>query len=212
MNDLAFNLRLTVRSMRWLGPVLIALIWTMFTIASPGTALGNASNAFLMLVAVTCWLTVAIGNVDGDGHRELLAAAAGSPARLQRVRAGAAYLAGNAVALVITVVGIALATNPSHPVSQPRIIVACVLVQLAATAIGVGIGTLLHRPVVRNGGVTLLASAGALVVLILLPPVQRVLRELNDDRTDGLVVLTVVALAAGIAAVAVSGALADRLN
>jgi hypothetical protein len=209
---IAFNLRLTVRSMRWFGAVLLALIWTSFTIADPGTALGNASSAFLMVVAVTCWITVAVGNVDDDGHRELLTAVAGSPARLQRWRAISAYVAGNAIALVSTVIGIALATSPSRPVSNVRIVGACVLLQLAATAIGVGIGTLLHRPVLRNGGVTLLVSVGALVVLVLLPPVQHVLRELNDDRTGGLVVLSLVALVAGTAAVALSGALADRLN
>jgi hypothetical protein len=209
---ITFNLQLTARSMRWFGAALLALVWTSFTIASPGPALGNASNAFMMIVAVTCWLTVAVGNVDDDGHRELLAAAAGSPARLHRSRARSAFVAGNAIALVSTVVGIALATSPSRHISTVRIIGACVLLQLAATAIGVGIGTLLHRPVLRNGGLTLLAAAGALVGLILLPPVQHVLRQLNDNRTDGLIALTAVALLAGATAVAVSGALADRLN
>ncbi len=52
---------------------------------------------FLLLVALTCWLTVMIGNVDDDGHRELLAAAVGSPARLHRSRAISAYLAANVV-------------------------------------------------------------------------------------------------------------------
>lgn len=207
-----FNLRLTARSMRWLGAALLVLIWSSFTISDPGSALSNASSAFMVVVAITCWLTIAVGNVDDHGHRELLAAVAGSPARLQRSRAISAYVAGNAIALVPTVVGIALAATPSRPVSNVRIDGACVLLQLAATAIGVGIGTLLHRPVVRNGGVTLLVSIGALVVLVLLPPVQHVLRQLNDDRTGGLLVLSAVALGAGLAAVAASGALANRLN
>jgi hypothetical protein len=209
---IAFNLRLTLRSMRWLGAALLVLIWASFTISDPGTALSNASSAFMVIVAITCWVTIAVGNVDDDGHRELLAAALGSPARLQRSRAISAYVAGNVIALVSTIVGIALAATPSRPASTVRIYGACVLLQLAATAIGVGIGTLLHRPVIRNGGVTLLVSVGALVVLILLPPVQHVLRQLNDDRTGGLLALSAVALAAGIAAVALSGALADRLN
>jgi len=209
---IAFNLRLTVRSMRWFGAALLALIWTSFTIADPGTALRNAGGAFMMIVAVSCWITVAVGNVDYDGHRELLAAVAGSPARLQRSRAISAFVASNLIALVSTVIGIALATTPTRPVSDVRVDAACLLLQLAATAIGVGIGTLLHRPVVRNGGVTLLVAVGALVVLILLPPVQHVLRELNDDRTGGVLALSAVALAAGVAAVAVSGVLADRLN
>ena len=166
----------------------------------------------MMLVAVTCWITVAIGNIDDDGHRELLAAAAGSPAQLQRRRAISAFVGANIVALVVTGAGYASGIDPARSTSQAQIVAGCVLLQLAATAIGVGIGTLLHRPVVRNVGVTLLVAIGALVGLILLPPVQHVLRQLNDDRTGGLIVLTLVALAASAAAVATAGALADRCN
>jgi hypothetical protein len=209
---IAFDLRLVVRSTRWLGPLLIALVWTSFTVANPGTALSNASSSFTVLVAVTCWITVAIGNIDDDGHREILAAAAGSPAHLQRRRAVSAFVGANVIALVVTAAGFARGISPARSTSQAQIVAGCVLLQLAATAIGVGIGTLLHRPVVRNVGVTLLVATGALVVLILLPPVQHVLRQLNDDRTGGLIVLTLVALAASAASVGVAGALADRRN
>lgn len=209
---IAFTLRLAACSMRWLGPVLIALIWTSFVVANPGPALGNASSSFLMLVGVTCWLTVAIGNVDDDGHRELLAAAAGSPAQLQRVRALSAYIGANVIGLVTTGAGVAAATQATRSIGEAHIIGGCLLLELTATAIGVGIGTLLHRPVVRHGGATLLVATGALVGLILLPPVQHVLRQLNDDRTGGLVVLTLVALAAGTASVGAAGVLADRRN
>lgn len=209
---IAFTVRLTLRSMRWLGPVLIALIWTSFTVANPGPALSNASSSFMMFVTVTCWITIAIGNVDDDGHRELLTAAAGSPARLHRGRAVSAYLAANVIALVATVADVAAATSPTRPISQLHVVGGCVLLQLAATAIGVGIGTVLHRPVVRQAGAALLVAVAALVGLILLPPVQHVLRQFNDDRTGGLVVLTLVALAAGAVAVTAAGALADRRN
>jgi hypothetical protein len=209
---IGFNLRLAARSMRWLGPVLIASIWTSFTVANPGPALSNASNSFMMLVAATCWITVAIGNVDDDGHRELLAAAVGSPARLQRVRAISAYLAANAIALVATVADVAAATSPTRSISQVHIVGGCLFLQLAATAIGVSIGTVLHRPVVRNAGATLLVATAGLVGVILLPPVQHVLRQLNDGRTGGLIALTLVALTAGATTVAAAGALADRRN
>ena len=97
---IAFNLRLGVRSMRWLGPALILMVWILASLSDPGPALTNAGNMFLLLVAVSCWLTVTIGNVDDDGHRELLAAAIGSPARLHRSRAISAYIAANTVSAV----------------------------------------------------------------------------------------------------------------
>jgi hypothetical protein len=209
---IAFNLRLGVRSMRWLGPALILLIWTLLAMSDPGPALANAANLFIMLVGVTCWITVVIGNVDDDGHRELLAAAAGSPADLHRSRAITAYLAANAIGAVPTLAGLLATSRPTRSISEAYIVIACVLMQLAATAIGVAIGTMLHRPVIRHPGITLLASGAALVGLVLLPPVQYVLRQMNDGRTGGVVALTAAAVAVAAAAVATAGTLADRRN
>jgi len=209
---IAFNLRLALRSMRWLGPALLVTLWTLLAISDPGPALSNAANAFIMVVTVSSWLTITIGNVDDDGHRELLAAAIGSPGRLHRSRALSAYLGANALGSVVTLAGILATTRPTRSISEFFVVASCVLLQLAATAIGVGIGTMLHRPVVRNPGVTLLVAAAALVGLILLPPVEYVLRQLNDGRTGGVVALTVVAGAFAIAAVSGAGTLADRRN
>ena len=207
---IAFDLRLVVRSMRWLGPGLIALLWTVLSLTDPGPALANAANVFIMLVAVSCWITVVVGNVDDDGHRELLAAIAGSPAALHRSRATSAFLAANAIGAVATVGGLLATSRPTRSISEIYIVIACVLMQLAATAIGVAFGTMLHRPIVRHFGITLLASTAALVGLVLLPPVQYVLRQMNDGRTGGVVALAAVAIAVGAATVATAGKIADR--
>jgi len=209
---IAFHLRLAARSMRWLGPALIVLIWTLLSLSDPGPAIANAANSFIMLVLISSWITVIIGNVDDDGHRELLAAVAGSPANLHRSRALSAYLAANVIGAVPTVAGILATSRPTRPINETYIVIVCVLMQLAATAIGVGIGTMLHRPVVRHAGITLLASVGAIVGLVLLPPVQYVLRQLNNGRTGGVVAMTAVALVVGVISVATAGELADRRN
>jgi hypothetical protein len=209
---IAFNLRLAGRSMRWLGPALILIIWILATLSAPGPALANAGSLFLLLVALTCWLTVTIGNVDDDGHRELLAAAIGSPAQLHRSRAISAYLAANAVSSAGTLACVLAATKPTRPTAEAAVVGACVLMQLAATAIGVGIGTLLHRPVLRHAGVTLLVTVAALVGIILLPPVQSVLRALNDGRTTGVIALAAAGGVIAFAAVTAASALADRRN
>jgi hypothetical protein len=209
---IAFNLRLAARSMRWLGPALILMIWIRASLTAPGPALANAGNMFLLLVALTCWLTVMIGNVDDDGHRELLAAAIGSPAKLHRSRAITAYLAANTVSAPGTIGCLLAATRPTRPTVEIVVVGACVLMQLAATAIGVGIGTLLHRPVLRHAGATLLVTVAALVAIILLPPVQSVLRALNDGRTTGVIALAAAGGVVAFAAVTAAGALADRRN
>ncbi len=207
-----FNGSLLARSMRWLGPALLWLVWTAFTVANPGAALGNSASSFMMLVTVACWLTIGVGNVDDDGHRELLAAASGSPARLHRTRAATAFAVATSFGLVSTIAGIVVAGNPEHSISQTRIVIASLLLELTATAAGVGLGTLLHRPVVRHAGATLLVVVAGLIGLILLPPVEHVLRQFNDDRTGGLGVLTAVTIAAALLAVGAGGVLADRRN
>src|SRR5262249_12487354 len=106
--------------------------------------------------------------------------------------------------------GVAFGASSAHHVSGGVIVITCALLQFAATAVGVAIGTFLHRPVVRHGGVALLVAMGAVVVLALLPPVQHVLRDLNDDRAGSALVASVIAIAIGLGAVAAAGALADR--
>jgi hypothetical protein len=209
---IAFNLRLAIRSMRWIGPALILMIFIVTTVSAPGPALANAGSFFLLLVALTCWLTITIGNVDDDGHRELLAAAVGSPGRLHRSRALSAYLAANALGVAGTLACLLASSEPTRRTAEYVIVGACVLMQLAATALGVGIGTLLHRPVLRHVGVTLLVTGAALVGIILLPPVQFVLRALNDGRTTGVIALAAAGAVVAFVAVTAAGELADRRN
>jgi hypothetical protein len=209
---IAFNSRLALRSAKWVGPAVIVLLWTAFTVASPGSGLSNAGNDSFMFIAIACWLTVGIGNIDDQGHRELLAAATGSPARLHRARAVTAFTFANELALIPTIAGLATAQNPAHAPNPVVIVITALLLQVAATAVGVAIGTCLHRPVVDNTGVALLVSIGAFVVLALLPPLQHVLRDLNDDRVGRALVAVPVAIVVALGAVVGAGALADRRN
>ena len=209
---IVFHLRLVVRSWRWLGAAIIVLIWMLISLSDPGPALANAGSGFLLLFAVTCWITVVTGNVDDDGHRELLAASAGSPGQLHRLRALSAWIAANAIGAVVTFTALVASSDPVRRMSEAAIVAGCVVVQLAATAIGVACGTMLHRPVVRHLGMTLFASVAALVALVLFPPTQHLFRQLDDGRTGGLAVYAAGALVLAIAAVFGGSLLADRRN
>ena len=209
---IAFNLRLAVRSMRWVAPSLILLTWIALTVSNPGPTLANAGGMFFVVVAVTCWLTIAIGNVDDDGHRELLAAAAGSPARLHRIRAVAALAASNLLSVLGTVACLVAATPPTRPTSELVGIGACLLMQLSGTELGVAIGTLLHRPVMRHAGFTVLLAIAAILGLIPLPPVQSVLRALDHGRTTGVLLLAALSTVVALAATTGAATLAGRRN
>ncbi|HEY1739851.1 MAG TPA: hypothetical protein VGI86_14140 [Acidimicrobiia bacterium] len=209
---IVFHVRLVARSMRWLGAAIIVLIWMLISLSDPGPALANAGSGFLLLFAVTCWITVVTGNVDDDGHRELVAASVGSPAQLHRLRALSAWIAANAIGLVITLTALLASSHPARPTGEATIVAACFVVQLAATAIGVACGTMLHRPVVRHLGITLFASVAALVALVLFPPTQHLFRQLNDGRTGGLLVYATGAVALALVAVTAGSLVADRRN
>ncbi|HEY3831256.1 MAG TPA: hypothetical protein VGO03_03110 [Acidimicrobiia bacterium] len=209
---IAFHLRLVARSMRWLGAAIIVLIWMLISLSDPGPALSNAGSGFLLLFAVACWITVVTGNVDDDGHRELVTASVGSPARLHRLRALSAWIAANAIGVVVTLTALVASSHPVRPASEATVVAACIAVQLSATAIGVGCGALLHRPVVRHLGITLFASVAVLVALVLFPPTQHLFRQLNDGRTGGLVIYAAGAVVLAVVAVTAGSLLADRRN
>ena len=148
---IAFHMQLVVRSMRWLGAAIIVLIWMLISLSDPGPALANAGSGFLLLFAVTCWITVVTGNVDDDGHRELLAASAGSPGQLHRLRALSAWIAANAIGVVVTLTALVASSDPVRHTSEVAIVAGCVVVQLAATALGVSV----RHDVAPSGGAPL---------------------------------------------------------
>src|SRR5262245_5524542 len=87
---IGFSLRLLARSARWLAPALVYLFGLILVCANPGPLRANAVALYPLHAVVACWLTVVVGNLDHDGHRELCVAVAGSPARLLLLRVAAA--------------------------------------------------------------------------------------------------------------------------
>ena len=68
-------------------------------------------------------------------------------------------------------------------------------VLLTGGLIGVSIGTFLHRPVLGSVGWAVALALAALLAVILLPPVEDVLRDLDHGATDSAFrFLVVVAL------------------
>ena len=87
------TLSMFARSFRWLAPSLLVAVVSAIVLFLPGPPLDNLSVAFLVLAAAGVWISVSIGNLDGDAHREMLVARVGGAAALHARRAIASFIA-----------------------------------------------------------------------------------------------------------------------
>lgn len=202
-----FTIRLVVRSMRWVGPFLVLLVWVVVSTGVRGTGLELASVLFPAYVGAGIWLTVATGNVDDDPHRDLLAAAIGSASRLHIARTASVLVMAGVVAVGVAIL-IAVVAEPGR--SALVVVLAGTAVSLSGIMIGIGIGTLLHRPVLRHRGLSLLLAILGWILVLLLPPVQSVHRSLNDGNANATWLLLLGASAWASLAVLGASHLSDR--
>lgn len=204
---IAFTVRLVLRSMRWVAPVLVLLIWLIAAIGGGGTGLELASVVFPAYVIVGTWLTIITGNVDDDAHRDLLAAAAGSASRLHVIRSTTVLTITGTIAVAVAVV-ISIVAQPGR--STITVLVVAASVSISGLLIGIGIGTLLHRPLLRHRGLSILLATGGCILVVVLAPIQGVHRSLDDGDTDTTWLLFTAALAWATVSVLTASQLTDR--
>lgn len=197
-----FAVALHVRSGRWIPPALLLVTWVALVVANPGSALDNAANLFFPVMIVAVWCTSGIGNVDDDPHRDLCAASVGGPDRLSVVRNVSALVELLPAAVVVGTLGIV--SGERVGASWPAVVAGTAGLLLSAVLLGVAIGAVLHRPVVRSTAWTVVLALVALLVVALLPPVRDVLHDADHGRVGGSGLL--VAASAGILVLACWGA------
>ena len=194
--------------MRWVGPILVLLVWVVAAIGAGGSGLELASVFFPAYMIVGTWLTIITGNIDDDAHRDLLAAAAGSASRLHVLRSIAVLMMTGTIAIAIAVV-VAVVAQPGR--STLTVLVVAASVSISGLLIGIGIGTLLHRPLLRHRGMSVLLATGGCIVVMLLAPIQSVHRSLNNgDNNNTTWLLFAAALAWAATSVLAASQLTDR--
>jgi len=207
VHRIAFTLHLLARSMRWVAPAIVFLVACGLVLADPGPLRSSSASLFPVQAVVLCWLTIAIGNVDDDGHRELCTAEAGSPARLLVVRSTSALALAVVLAVVVTV-GLAIVTP--GPRSSITDLGAVLVVPLAGGVLGIGIGGLLHRPIVRHLGLTVVAALGALVVTITTGPATSLLHDVTAGHVTAAYELLAATAVVGVTLTAIGAGLVGR--
>jgi hypothetical protein len=178
-----FTMLLLTHSRRWLAPLLVGLVWTSIAMdpRGGGTSVSRAAGMLPCYVIVGCWLSVIIGSIDDDAHRELVTAAVGSRRRLHLIRVSTGLILVASAATAVSLVGIVLFSHSSGLV--PAILTTFALAW-SGVLIGTAFGAPLHRPLIRHGATALAISLALLFGFFVLPPMQDILRRgsVNDTR------------------------------
>jgi hypothetical protein len=203
-------LALHARSGRWIPPALLLTVWTALVVANPGSALDNAANLFFAVLAASVWWTSVIGNVDDDPHRDLCAAAVGGPGRVAVVRHVGAFAVTSVAALVVAV--LADVSGDGAGPSWVKVVAGTVGLLLSAALLGTAVGGFLHRPLLRSTAWIVVLGLGAVIVVVLLPPVRDVLHDADHGHVGGVGLLLGAALAVAAVAGWSSAVLAARAS
>lgn len=203
-----FTLRLYLRSGRWLAPLMLFATWFGFAIVNSPPALTTSSSLVPAILACGTWAAVSVGGLDDRNHRELMAAAAGSPARLHIARALASFVVCVGVALIcVAYIAIKL-DQPDMSAATVALINGVALV--AASALAATIGSWLHPPLIAQRAVAVLIGLAVVSAVLWFPPVGATLKSLGNANFGRTFVFGVVSLAVGVVGVAASSRMANR--
>lgn len=175
--------------------MLLLLVWVGLVLGpqapddDPHQHVENASACFLAFVICGLWVMVQLGNLDDDPRRDLLAAAAGSSARLHWLRAATTL---SALALVGLPVSLAILFRSGER-SAIWLMVIFAILALGST-IGTSLGSWLTRPMMRHRGAVVLLAIAGVIGISRITPINDALATMADgDRSPLLWLLPATA-------------------
>ncbi|MFF0267427.1 hypothetical protein [Kribbella sp. NPDC004536] len=201
-------------SQRYLPPMLI-----FFGALAVGTASDNgplqSSYAFGVLVMLVCstWLTVAIVNHEDPRQRQITLVTVGDSLRVLAVTI--AVVVTWCVPLLLFGLICPLVTG-DHKVTIGDLLIGTVA-QLASAMVGIAIGVLCSRLLIRRIGIAMLTAATLILLMMVrrISPVSALMKVLSDEKSAATnavpaTLLAAVCLAVLVAAVLVARTISDR--
>jgi hypothetical protein len=155
-----------LHSQRYLAPVLLfAGAVGVFSSSDDGPLAPVYSSCAAMLFVAATWFTIALVSVEEPAHRAITIVTAGGPRRVLLATIAVAALGS----LAMSVIGLVLPlVFGDHPVSVVDLVVG-LEAQLTAAVVGIAIGLVSSRLVIRRQGYALVLAL-ALVFPVLLTP------------------------------------------
>jgi hypothetical protein len=202
-------------SQRYLPPTLLFLAaLSVGTASDSGPLVRTYSFCVAAMFVCGSWLTVAVVNHEDRIQRSVTIVSAGST---RRALAATVAVAATGCA-VLTAIGLALPNLVgSHVITLDALAIGAAA-QLAAGLVGVALGLLCSRLVVRKVGHALLAALAGILAVLLAPwtsPVMPLVRLLSSKRPPGeligpVAVLGLLAAAMLCVSVAITHTIATR--
>ncbi|HVQ97111.1 MAG TPA: hypothetical protein VMU51_39215 [Mycobacteriales bacterium] len=153
-----------LRAERWAGPVLLYLAGTTAFDVGLGSALSCYSFTASLLLPVSLWLTIAIGNSEDQTQAAITIVTVGSPLRVLLAK----LLTGYLVSLPLAGFGVLWALITAHPVT-PTALIAGAGAHLLCALLGVAAAAPLIRPVLDRLAWVVFLSVGLVLAETTIP-------------------------------------------
>lgn len=204
-----FTWLLLTRSRRWLAPALLVAFWVSIAMnpMGGGSSVQRAAGMLPCYVIAGCWLSIIIGSIDDDAHRELVTAAVGSRTRLHVLRNFTALAIMVVFATTMSLLGLLLFPRPSGAVER---LTATFGLAWSGVLLGIAFGAPLHRPVIRHGATALAVALALLLGFFLFPPMQSILRGTDTNNTRGIPALFIISALLAASSIRLSAFAAER--
>jgi hypothetical protein len=189
-----YTLTSLLLSQRYLPPTLLFLAaLSVGTASDTGPLVRTYSFCVAAMFVCGLWLTVAVVNTEDPTQRSVTIVSAGSARRALAATVGVA--AGGCGFL--TAIGLFLPNVVgSHVVTSGALAIGAVA-QLAAALVGIALGLVCSRLVIRRTGHALVTAIAAILAVLLLrwtSPVMPLVRIMSGERPPGDLIVPVAAL------------------
>lgn len=155
----------TLRSQRWVAPILCfgAVVATICTQA--GSALPTYAISAAALLFIGTWLTIVTVNNEDPVQQSITIVCAGSQSRVRLAKLLVAFSVA-AVLGLLGLIGPPLASSSGTTVTD---VLAGACAQLLTALTGVGLGSLLSRPLVTRRALAVLIGAAVCLATVIVP-------------------------------------------
>lgn len=196
-----------LHSQRYLAPVLLFTgVLGVFSSGDSGPLPPVYASSAAVLFVCSTWFTIALLGVEDPAHRPIVVVTAGRSRRVLLASVAVAVLS----CLLLAAFGLLFPLLVAHhPVTGLDLLVG-VEAQLTCASVGIAIGLLCSRLVVRRQGVALVAALGLVIVALLVPgmvPINVLVHLMGEASTSATLVAPISGLL-GVAVVILSAAAA----
>lgn len=198
-----------LRGQRWMAPLLTFLVLCTLLDAGGGPVLGDYGSTAAALLPVTLWLTMVVNQSEDPIQSSITVVTAGGGTRVRLAKLAVAFL-GAAAMGVFAVLWPLLSR---HSVARTDI-GAGALAHLSTALVGVGVGALLSRPVLRRTAWAVLIATAVTLGEILIPhcpPGRQILGRLGADHPHDVAVSLLLITLESLALSGIAALCADRL-